>query len=108
MAFIRISLFTLVLSGCSTVTASGQSVLKKNDESGPFNDVFETLVNETLELWHVPALSIAVVDGDDTWARVCLHFNLRPVLYDEMPPRFPAYFILFKEMLGFVGYAAQQ
>lgn len=39
---------------------------------GPLDDNFGKLVNETLELWHVPGLSIAVVDGDKTWAKVTL------------------------------------
>jgi hypothetical protein len=37
---------------------------------GPFDAAFERLVNETLKLWHVPGVSIAVIDGDDTWVEV--------------------------------------
>lgn len=31
---------------------------------------FATLVQQTLDRWHVPGLAIAVVDGDHTWAEV--------------------------------------
>lgn len=31
---------------------------------------FEKLVQETLNRWHVPGVSVAVVDGDNTWAKV--------------------------------------
>jgi CubicO group peptidase (beta-lactamase class C family) len=31
---------------------------------------FEKLVQESLERWHVPGVSVAVVDGDNTWAMV--------------------------------------
>lgn len=36
----------------------------------PLNEEFENLVAETLEKWHVPGMSIAVVDGENTWAKV--------------------------------------
>ncbi len=77
MAFVRICLSTLavsVLSRSSTATAFQQAILKSKNENGPFDAAFEKLVNETLELWHVPALSIGIVDGNDTWAEVGLHF----------------------------------
>jgi len=37
---------------------------------GPLDERFAKLVKETLELWHLPGISIAVVDGDKTWAEV--------------------------------------
>lgn len=42
----------------------------KASKNGPFDEGFDKLVNKTLELWKVPGLAIAVVDGDDTWAQV--------------------------------------
>ncbi|KAI2838440.1 hypothetical protein CBS147343_9092 [Aspergillus niger] len=37
--------------------------------TNPLDERFETLVQETLNYWHVPGISIAVVDGDNTWAK---------------------------------------
>ena len=58
----------------ATVTASQQRILSSKDgkgnANGPFDEEFEKLANETLGLWKTPGLSIAVVDGDDTWAQV--------------------------------------
>jgi hypothetical protein len=42
---------------------SPQHVLN-SDDTGPFTSKFGELVHETLELFHVPGVSIAVVDGD--------------------------------------------
>ena len=55
-----------------------QSVLESEKSNGPFDKKFEQLANETLERWKCPGLSIAVVDGDYTWAAVssaflCMH-----------------------------------
>lgn len=35
----------------------------------PFDEAFDSLVEETMEHWHVPGLSVAVVHGDDTFAK---------------------------------------
>jgi hypothetical protein len=40
------------------------------EKTSPFDAKFAQLVKETLDKWHVPGLSIAVVDGDDVWAEV--------------------------------------
>lgn len=53
------------LLGC---VSCQQVVLTSN--SNPLDDVFEDLVNETMSFWHVPGMSIAVIDGNDTWAEV--------------------------------------
>lgn len=45
-------------------------VLVQLDEDGPLDRKFGMLVKETLDFWHVPGVSIAVVDGDYTWAKV--------------------------------------
>ncbi|OJJ44925.1 hypothetical protein ASPZODRAFT_134350 [Penicilliopsis zonata CBS 506.65] len=37
--------------------------------NNPLDEEFDQLVQEQLDLWHVPGLSIAVVDGDQTWAK---------------------------------------
>ena len=41
--------------------------------SAPFDSDFDTLVQETLKHLHVPGLSIAVIDGNQTYAKVVLN-----------------------------------
>jgi hypothetical protein len=41
-----------------------------SESAGPLDSKFAALVNKTLHSWHVPGLSIAVIDGDDVWAEV--------------------------------------
>lgn len=38
----------------------------------PLNGDFKKLVTETLETWHIKGVSVAVVDGDYTWAEVSM------------------------------------
>ncbi|KAI9826733.1 MAG: hypothetical protein M1819_007278 [Sarea resinae] len=38
------------------------------NKDGPLGGKFAELVHQTLDLWHVPGLAMAVVDGDETWA----------------------------------------
>lgn len=40
----------------------------------PFDEEFDRMVEETLQHWHVPGLSVAVVHGDDTFAKVSTMF----------------------------------
>lgn len=49
--------------------ASQQKVLLQSD-SNPFTREFEKLANETLAHWHVPGLSIGIVDGENEWSAV--------------------------------------
>jgi hypothetical protein len=46
-----------------------QKILGDNALS-PFTADFEQRVNKVLERWHVPGISIAVVDGDHEWSAV--------------------------------------
>lgn len=46
--------------------------LMPNTEDGPLDKNFEKLVKETLDLWHVPGVSVAVVDGEKIYAQVRL------------------------------------
>lgn len=39
-------------------------------DTSPFNPNFDTLVAETLAHWHTPGISVAVVDGDQTFSKV--------------------------------------
>lgn len=67
--FSNFTAFFPLLQLISTSFASNQQVLK-SDDTGPFTSKFGRLANETLELFHVPGVSIAVVDGDNVWAEV--------------------------------------
>lgn len=37
----------------------------------PFTSAFDNLVADSLDRWHCPGLAIAVIDGDDTFSKVC-------------------------------------
>ena len=52
-----------------SIAFAAQKALKSGPV-GPLDAEFAQLVNETLHLWHVPGLAIAVIDGDDVWAEV--------------------------------------
>lgn len=59
--------FVLALSLQLGAGLEGQKPLRGNSR-GPLDAKFGSLVNETLNSWHVPGFSIAVIDGDDIWA----------------------------------------
>jgi len=44
--------------------------MASNTKNGPLDETFEKLVKEALEVWHVPGVSVAVVDGDKTYVSV--------------------------------------
>lgn len=51
--------------------AAEQKVLKNGSgKSSPLNAKLEELVKDSLKQWHVPGISIGVVDGDEMWAEV--------------------------------------
>lgn len=47
-----------------------QKVLNHGAKSNPLDAKMAELVKDSLEEWHVPGISIGVVDGDDSWAEV--------------------------------------
>lgn len=53
----------------STVIASNQQVMASSKQN-PLDSDFEKFATGVLEEWHVPGVSIAVVDVEDTWAAV--------------------------------------
>lgn len=53
-----------------SLTDAGQDLPK----TSPLNENFEKLVSETLKKWHIQGVSVAIVDGDDTWAEVNPHY----------------------------------
>jgi hypothetical protein len=53
-----------------------------NDARNPLDETFDELVKTLLEEWHVPGMSVAVIDGDQTFAKVgccCEVFTLIPL-----------------------------
>ena len=52
------------------VTRRIEPKMEPNNNNGPLDKKFEKLVTETLDHWHVPGISIAVVDGDKPYAQV--------------------------------------
>jgi hypothetical protein len=54
----------------TTPDVSVTDVRQNVPKTSPLNENFEKLVSETLEKWHIQGVSVAVVDGDDTWAEV--------------------------------------
>ena len=40
-------------------------------DASPFTPDFDKLVVDTLDHWHTPGISIAVIDGDKTFSKVC-------------------------------------
>lgn len=43
----------------------------------PFDDGFAGFVDEALEYWHVPGIAIGVIDGNQTFTKVCNMLYLR-------------------------------
>ncbi|KAG9236943.1 putative penicillin-binding protein [Amylocarpus encephaloides] len=62
-----------------TLTAASQHILE-DDNTNPFTPGFAKLANETLDFWHVPGVSVAVVDGEDTWTSAYGFSNLHPLI----------------------------
>ena len=54
----------------SALSGAYQIPLTTPDKS-PFTPDFDHLVADTLDYWHTPGISIAVVDGEKTFSKVC-------------------------------------
>ncbi|KAF8867149.1 beta-lactamase/transpeptidase-like protein [Acephala macrosclerotiorum] len=48
-------------------TLATRTQLPFKHKRSPFDEKFNRLVNWTLDQWHVPGLSMAVIDGNDIW-----------------------------------------
>ena len=68
--FSNLTALTALLQFVPFAIGAEQQHVLKDKPTSPFDAEFAKLAKETLELWHVPGVSIAVVDGDDTWAEV--------------------------------------
>lgn len=49
----------------------------KTSKVSPLNEDFAKLVHSTLEKWHIQGVAIAVIDGDETWTKVCSQQSLQ-------------------------------
>jgi hypothetical protein len=63
------TLFLSILFFTSCVLSTEQQVLQDKD-TGPFDAKFSQLANETLHLFKVPGIAIAVIDDGNVWAEV--------------------------------------
>lgn len=54
----------------SALSGADQIPLTAPDAS-PFTPDFDKLVTDTLDYWHTPGISVAVVAGDKTFSKVC-------------------------------------
>lgn len=58
-----------------TSTASATQKVLGGVKENPLNSEIHELVIDALHEWHIPGLSIAVIDGKNTWTAVSqLHF----------------------------------
>ena len=61
----------LLVSEAACTPTTEQLPLRPESGCQPYLDEsFDELVEETLEYWKVPSISIAVVDGDDVYSKV--------------------------------------
>ena len=61
------------------VSSQNQIPLGGGHES-PFSHSFDELVSHNLDHWRVPGISVAVVDGNETYGKVCFSFfNQEPI-----------------------------
>ena len=66
----------VVLLGVSRVSTFDQFPLRPGKQpattaGNPFTEEFSQFVQVGLQSWHVAGLAISIVDGNDTFAKVC-------------------------------------
>ena len=75
-----------LLALSALVFLTGEAVARGADQKplarkgSPLTEDFRKLVVETLDEWHIPGLSIAVIDGDDIWTEVNLPSSISSYL----------------------------
>ncbi len=47
--------------------------------SSPFNEDFGEFVRESLDIWHVPGMSVGVIDGDDVYTEASSRSPRQPM-----------------------------
>jgi hypothetical protein len=59
------------LGGDKEETQVNGSTTPRKITKSPLDEEFAKIVKSTLEQWHIEGVSIAVIDGDNTFAEVC-------------------------------------
>lgn len=74
-----IGLLTLTLAGVSAddVHSSQQPIILQSEQAEILDTAFDDFVEKTLKEWHVPGLSIAVVDNGKISSKVSLSLLIR-------------------------------
>ena len=71
--------------GQASSEAAAQKTLPLGARRNPLDDDFKRLVEHAMEEFHVPGISVAVVDGDATWAEGYGHATLHPAATRATP-----------------------
>jgi CubicO group peptidase (beta-lactamase class C family) len=64
------SLVSFAVAASLALAQATQKVLKGN--ANPLDEDFKAFAEKALEKWHVPGVSVAVIDGDKTFAGVSI------------------------------------
>lgn len=104
----KVFLFPLLL--CTLSSCLPSAILEKQigDEktSSPFTPAFNAFVQQNLDYWHVPGLSVAIVDENDTLSKVsCSTWTYRKKLTPNI--RVMAYLHFRLIMLPHTPYSIQ-
>ena len=68
MSSLRVAVTAAAVAAAQFASA-GQKPLSR--AGSPFDHGFDAYANGTMRHWKVPGLAIAVIDGDDVYAKVC-------------------------------------
>lgn len=70
MFYCHLFFVSAVLFSSSLSIPSKQQIPLQENNRSPFTAEFDEAVTHLLNQWHVPGLSIAVIDGDETFSKV--------------------------------------
>ena len=70
LALLALLALTTEFSFVELSSQSKDQIPLHREKESPFTDSFDNLVSRKLDFWHVPGLSIAVVDGEETFSKV--------------------------------------
>ena len=69
--YATLSFVSLLSIGIATVNGLSQQPIQiTSGDNGPFDTEFDAFVEATMHVWHVPGLSIAVVDNGTIFSKV--------------------------------------
>ena len=73
MALQNVSIFAICFCAlllCNSVALTNQAFT--GERPSPLNEDFDKFVHQNLDYWHVPGISIALVDNNETFSKVQL------------------------------------